>query len=194
MDYTMIGESIKSATSIRLGDIFKVASIKDGKTVYTYPYRYKENITSQKYPNFNIVQVNTNVTPRQTLVESVLNNDRKRIQLDYLMNIQYRVAQNTETITNLRQQLEAVGLRLLSEFDYITLDLPVWVKNARYEIVDGVLQFFFNITVYATLDAQNDPEMEELHIDEILIDKELTTNEDNEESSDEDENLEEGEE
>ena len=157
MSYEMIGESIKSATSIRLGQLFN------------NPIRYKENITNQQYPNFHIIQVNTNVTPRQTSVESAFNHDKKRVQIDYLMNIQYRVANNLESVSNLRQQLEAVGLKLLTEFDSIQLDLPVWVKNKRYEIVDGILQFFFNVTVFATMEQQNEEIMGDMNLEENLI-------------------------
>ena len=159
-NYEIIGESIKSATSIRLGELFD------------NPIRYKENITNQQYPNFHIIQINTNITPRQHLPESVLNNDLRRVQIDYSMNIQYRVASDTELITNLRQRLDEIGLKLVSEFNYITLDRPMWVTNSRYEIVDGVLQFFFNVAVFATLEQQDDPTMEDLTIEENLKEEE----------------------
>ena len=122
MSYEIIGESIKSAISIKLGELFD------------NPIRYKENITNMQYPNFHIIQVNSNTTARQTLTESALNHDLERVQLDYLINIQYRLAQNTETITNLRQQLDAIGLKLLAEFKEIDLDVPVYLTNKRYEI------------------------------------------------------------
>ena len=44
MSYEIIGETIKSATSIKIGEIFKVATVKDGVTTYTYPIRYKEKL------------------------------------------------------------------------------------------------------------------------------------------------------
>lgn len=175
MSYQIIGESIKSATSLKLGDIFKVATTQvdnQGNIVYTYPYRYKENITNQRFPNFHIIQVNSNVTQRQRKVESIFNNDLRRIQLDYLMNIQYRVAENTETVTNLRQQLDAVGLKLMTEFTELDLAKPTEIKNARYEIVDGVLQFFYNITVFATMETPNDEEMENIDIEENIKEEE----------------------
>lgn len=156
MSYEIIGESIKSATSIKLGELFN------------NPIRYKENITNQQYPNFRIIQVNVNITPRQTLVESALNYDKRRIQLDYLINIQYRVAEDTETITTLRRQLDEVGIKLLSEFKAIDLGTPIWTKNNRYEIVDGVLQYFFNVTVCATIDEQNDEIMGDYTLEENI--------------------------
>lgn len=154
--YEIIGETIKSATSIKLGQLF------------SNPHRYKENITDMDYPNFMIVQVNLTVTPRQTLQTSSLNNPLRRVQLDYLMNIQYRVAQNTEDITNLQQQLDDVGLKLCAEFKELDLELPTKVKNARYEKADGVLQFFFDVTVFATSEVTNDEKMENLSLDEDI--------------------------
>ena len=156
MDFELIGESLKSAISIKLGELFN------------NPYRYKENVTNLRYPNFHIVQTNSNVTPKQTMIESALNTQRRRVQIDYLFNIQYRVAQDTETVTNLRQQLDAVGFKLLTEFTQIQLEGPVYIKNSRYEIADGVLQFFCNITVFATTEPQDDTIMINVNLDEKL--------------------------
>lgn len=152
----LIGESLKSAISIKLGELFD------------NPIRYKENITSPKYPNFSIIQVNNNSTPLQTYTESALNNDLERIQLDYLFNIQYRLEENTEHITNLRQQLDAIGLKLVSQLKTIDLDVPIYTKNRRYEITDGVLQFFFNVTIFATLEQQNDDIQGTLSLEENI--------------------------
>jgi hypothetical protein len=144
MSYYIIGETIKSATSIKLGQIFD------------NPKRYKENITNQTYPNFHIIQVLASVTPA----------GRKRVQLDYLINIQYRVAQNTEDITNLQQQLDEVGLKLLTEFTELNLGRPTKVKNCNYEKVDGVGQFTFNITVYGIPEEAENIKMQELDLNE----------------------------
>lgn len=157
MRYEVIGESIKSAISIRLG------------TLFNNPIRYKENATNPRYPNFYIIQVNSNITPLQTMTSKAYNEDLERVQLDYLMNIQYRVAENQETVSNLREQLDAVGLKLLAELKYINLEKQVYAKNCRYEIVDGVLQFFCNFTIYATLEPQNDVLQQRLEIDETLM-------------------------
>ena len=164
MSYEIIGETIKSATSIKLGEIFRVATgqvDKQGNPTYTYPKRYKENVTNPQYPNFSIVQVTLATTPA-----GVGNN---RIQLDYLMNIQYRVAENTETITNLQQQLDNIGLKLCSELTELNLELPTKTKNRYYEKVDGVLQFFFNITVFAVPETEDEPVMEEYILNEEVI-------------------------
>ena len=160
--YEILGETIKSATSIKLGEIFKVATTdKDGKITYTYPKRYKENVTKPTYPNFSIVQVNFNITPAGI--------GTGRIQLDYLINIQYRVAENTETITNLQQQLDNIGLKLCSELTELNLELPTKTKNRRYEKVDGVLQFFFNITVFAIPETEDESKLESYKLNEEVI-------------------------
>lgn len=150
----LIGESVKSAISIKLGQLFN------------NPIRYKENVTNQQYPNFHIIQVSCNMTPQQTKHQGAVNKDLKRIRLDYLINIQYRVAEDTELITNLRQQLDAVNFVLLTEFTDINLGFPVYTKNCRSEIADGILQFFCNITVYATNDQVDEIEMNNLTIEE----------------------------
>lgn len=147
MGYEIIGETIKSATSIKLGEIFN------------NPHRYKENITKQDYPNFHIIQVTVNIA----------HTGRNRLQLDYLMNIQYRVAENTESITNLQQQLDAVGLKLCSELTELDLELPTKTKNRYYEKVDGVCQMFFNITVYANPQIEDEIKMKSLDLNENLI-------------------------
>lgn len=148
MVYQIIGETIKSATSIKLGQIFN------------NPKRYKENITNPVYPNFWIKQINQNITP--------MGIGTKRIQLDYLMNIQYRIAENTELITNLQQQLDEVGLKLCTEFTELDLELPTKVKNAYYEKEEGILHFFFNITVFAIPETDEDEKMKKLELNEYI--------------------------
>lgn len=149
MAYEIIGETIKSATSIKLGQIFD------------NPKRYKENITKPTYPSFWIIQVNLEVTPAGV--------GTGRIQLDYLMNIQYRVAENTENITNLRQQLDFVGLKLNTEFNELDLELPTKVKNKSYEIVDGIGQFTFNITVFAVPKTEEKEKFKDYELNEEVI-------------------------
>lgn len=147
MEYEILGETIKSATSLKLGQIFN------------NPKRYKENITKQEFPNFHIIQVNVNITPA----------GRTRLQLDYLMNIQYRVAENTESITNLQQQLDAIGLKLCAELTELDLELPTKTYNRYYEKVDGVCQMFFNITVYAYPETKDETKMQILDTKSSLI-------------------------
>ena len=149
MAYEIIGETIKSATSIKLNEIFD------------NPKRYKENVTKPTYPSFWIIQVNLTVTPAGI--------GTGRIQLDYLMNIQYRVAENTETITNLQQQLDEVGLKLNTQFNELDLELPTKVKNKNYEKVDGVGQFTFSITVFANPETEEEIKFRELNINEEVL-------------------------
>ena len=164
MSYEIVGETIKSATSIKIGEIFKIATNQtdnQGNIIYTYPKRYKENITNPTYPNFWIKQLIQNITPMGIGI--------KRMQLDYLMDIQYRVAENTENITNLNQQLDEVGLKLCTEFTELNLELPTKIKNAYYEKQDGVLHFFFNITIYAIPETEEEIKMQILDLEENII-------------------------
>ena len=124
--YEIIGETVKSATSIKLGQIF-------GATTK----RYKEAVTNVQYPNFFIYVVTPNITP----------DTKNRWNMDYLVNIRYRYVEDIETVSDLQQQLDAIGFRLLTEFTEIQLERPKKVTNARYEKADGILQFFFNVRV-----------------------------------------------
>lgn len=145
--YEIIGESVKSATSIKLGEIFGT-DIK----------RYKESVTNVQYPNFFIYQVSANITPTT----------RNRWNIDYLMNIRYRYIQDVETVTNLEQNLDAMALDLMAQFTEIQLERPIKVRNARYEKADGVLQFFFNVTVMIKRQLTEDEKMRILTLNEKL--------------------------
>ena len=171
MDYEIIGETIKSATSIKIGDIFKVATNQtdnQGNVIYTYPKRYKENVTSPTYPSFWIIEVNKSITPAGPSGQLAIERKSDRIQIDYLINVQYRVAANTETVTNLRQQLDAVGLKLCSELTELNLGKVVQTKNRNYEIIDGVGQFTFNVTVFATTKEEQLQFMRNFILDENI--------------------------
>ena len=148
MSYAIIGETIKSATSLKLGQIFGTDTI-----------RYKESITSPKYPNFFISQVELSVTHA----------GKDRLQLDYLMNIRYRVASDTSTLTNLEQSLDEVGLKLCAELTELDLELPTKTKNRNYTKEDGVLQFFFNITVFAAPERTDDNKLKNYELNKEVI-------------------------
>lgn len=150
MAYEIIGETIKSATSLKLGEIFGNDTI-----------RYKENITKMKYPNFYINQLSVNITPAGT--------KNKRVQLDYYINIQYRIAENLETVSNINQQLDNIGFRLCNELTELDLELPTKTKNREYEKIDGILQFFFNITVFAIPETEEEIKFRELKLNEEVI-------------------------
>lgn len=157
MAYELIGETIKSATSIKLGQLFD------------NPKRYKENVTNQQYPNFHIIQLPLTPTPEGISGIGTDNKYSNRIKLNYLVNVQYRLAENTETISNLRQQLDAVGFKLATEFTELDLERPTKVNNAYYEIVDGVLQFFFNIDVFAVPQINEAEKLKEYELNEEVI-------------------------
>ena len=144
MGYEIVGESIKSAISIKLGQIF-------GNEIT----RYKEQVTNVKYPNFFINQVSVTPTAR----------GRDRWEIDYLINIRYRHTEDTTAITNLEQKLDEVGLALCMQLTEINLELPVKTYNRSYEKVDGVCQFFCNIKIFVT--TPNDfTKMQKLELNE----------------------------
>ena len=147
MAYEIIGETIKSATSLKLGQIFGNDTI-----------RYKEAVVNVKYPHFFITQVQLTQTPRGI--------GNGRIQLDYLVNVRYRIASDLAQITNIQQQLDEVGLKLCTELTELDLELPTKTKNRYYEKDDGVLQFFFNITVFAMPNTEEKEKMKEFNLTE----------------------------
>lgn len=145
--YEIIGETVKSATSIKLGQIF-------GATTK----RYKEAVTNVQYPNFFIYVVTPNITP----------DTKNRWNMDYLVNIRYRYVEDIETVSDLQQQLDAIGFRLLTEFTEIQLERPKKVTNARYEKADGILQFFFNVRVRVSRELTEEQKMRYLSLYEQL--------------------------
>ena len=145
--YKVIGESIKSAISVKLGEIFGKDAI-----------RYKEAITDIQYPNFFIYQVSVSS-------DKVSNKIRN---LNYLINIRYRYVEDINTVTDLEQKLDEVGFMLATEFTDIKLDRIKRVTNARYEKVDGVLQFFCNLNIRVTEEAEEEVKMQYLDLLEKL--------------------------
>jgi hypothetical protein len=147
MAYEIIGETIKSATSLKLGQIF------EGVT------RYKEAVVNVKFPHFFIKEVSLDVTHK----------GKDRLQLDYLMNIRYRIAEDLSVVTNVNQQLDEVGLKLCTQLTELDLELPTKTKNRTYEKDDGVLQFFFNITIFAKPETEDEEKFKELELNEEVI-------------------------
>ena len=147
--YEIIGETIKSAISVKLGQIFGNNTI-----------RYKEAITNLKYPHFFINQVTLTNTPAGL---------GDRIRLDYLVNIRYRYVADISTVSNLQQQLDNVGLELCTQLTEIQLEKPVKTYNRNYEKSDGVLQFFCNITVYAKPGTEKNKKFEDMKLNEEVI-------------------------
>lgn len=147
MAYEIIGETIKSATSLKLGQIF--GNVK----------RYKEPVVNIEYPHFFITQVNLKISHK----------GKDRLQLDYLMNIRYRIAKDLALETNINQQLDEIGLKLCSQLTELDLELPTKTKNRTYEKDDGVLQFFFNITVFARPQTEEKDKLKDYQLNEEVI-------------------------
>lgn len=146
--YEIIGETVKSATSVKLGEVFGEST-----------KRYKEAIVKMEYPNFFIHQLSANIRE----------DTKNRWFLDYLINIRYRYVKDTSNINDLEQKLDEIALKLMTEFTEIQLERPIKVKNVRYEKVDGVLQFFFNVSVQVKKELQEEPRQEKLNIKEEVI-------------------------
>ena len=147
MAYEIIGETIKSATSLKLGQIFGNVT------------RYKEPVVNIEYPHFFITQVNLEISHK----------GKDRLQLDYLMNIRYRIAKDLALETNINQQLDEIGLKLCSQLTELDLELPTKTKNRTYEKDDGVLQFFFNITVFARPQTEEKDKLKDYQLNEEVI-------------------------
>ena len=145
--YKVIGESIKSAISIKLGEIFGTDTI-----------RYKESVTNLQYPNFFIYQVSVDGQP----------DTRNKLNLNYLINIRYRYVEDIKTVTDLEQKLDEIGLKLITELNTIKLGRIVRVTDKRYEKVDGVLQFFCNIPLRIEYELNEEQKMQLLKLYENL--------------------------
>ena len=112
------------------------------------------------------MQVNLSQRPNGLQGSRVIANKTlvKRMQLDYLCNVQYRYAADTETVSTIKQKLDEVGFKLNTEFDTINLELPVKIYNKNYEKADNIGQFTFNITIFAKSEEEIKQGMEKLQI------------------------------
>lgn len=150
MSYEIVGESVKSAMSIKLGQIFPDIT------------RYKEAITTLKYPHFFIYQISM-----ETIAQ-----EKNRYILSYLMNIRYRYVDDVDTVNDLNQHLDNVALKLLSELDTISftdedgITRPVEIQNPRYEKQDGVLYYFCNVNIRVKRPTEKDAQMNKLNLTE----------------------------
>lgn len=147
MAYEIIGETIKSATSLKLGELFN-GSI-----------RYKEPVVNVRFPHFFIEQVNL----------EVIHKGKNRFQLDFLIGIRYRIAEDLSKITNINQILDEIGLKLTTQLIELDLERPTKTKNRNYTKDDGVLQFFFNITVFATPELEEEDKFKNYNLEEEVI-------------------------
>lgn len=121
------GETIKNAIARELNEIFPDIAV------------YKEEqSTPYDFPNFFILQLSANTIE-----------DRKDHYFQtYLYNIRYRHVADVETEPRIEQNLDKVGLQLITNFTTITLDnRPYKIRQANYEKVDKVVHFTFQVRV-----------------------------------------------
>lgn len=146
LTYELVGNSVSSGLVIALGQAFP------GVT------RYRETVPVQflQYPHFFV----------HNLTVSTQTERRNFWLVDYLATIRYHVAADPSSVVgSLQQQLDDIGIRMLSELENITWDgMPVRITQPRVEKVDGVLHWFGNISVMATKPVETDPLQEQLTI------------------------------
>lgn len=128
-------EDVKQAIVERLLEIFPNANV------------YKEAKTKILYPHFFVYQVN-------------LADDEERKNyhlLHYQMEIRYRVASDPSTDLKLEQNLDNVGLKLLTSFNIINFENEkVRCKDKTTEKVDGVLHFLFTVDIMAKVVSEEE--------------------------------------
>lgn len=121
-------EEVKNAIAARL------LQIAQGTAVY------KEAVTAPRYPHFFVHQINVNDSEER----------KRRHILTYSFDVRYRVTSDSSTDLKLEQNLDAMGLKLLSEFNIIDCnDIKIRIDDKSYEKPDGVLHFFFKVDVHA---------------------------------------------
>ena len=124
---TLSGETIKNAIARELQNIFPdIATYKEEQT---NPF---------EFPHFFILQLSANTVE-----------DRKDHYFQtFLYNVRYREVADVELEPRIEQKLDSVGLKLITDFNRITLDnRPYRVLQINYEKVDKVVHFTFQIKV-----------------------------------------------
>lgn len=129
MNDEILGLSVVSATGMRLRELYPTVTW------------YREVITNLRFPHFFVFQL-------------AVQSSEERLNywwIEYLVTLRYRVAADTTFTSNLQEQLDTMGLKLLSDLNFLNwFGHPVKVKDARYEKEDGVLHFFFTFKIMAT--------------------------------------------
>ena len=94
--------------------------------------------------------------------------------LNYFCNLVYRDRANPSTnTTNLQASLSNMGFSLTTQFNKIDwFNRTLNLKNKRYEIVDNIVQFFFEVEAGFKLEELETVKQQHLEID-IKIEKEV---------------------
>ncbi|MEG0431064.1 MAG: hypothetical protein RR420_05570 [Anaerovoracaceae bacterium] len=119
------GETVKSAVGQQVKKIFP-----------DIPW-YKDSVTLPKYPNFFVNQLQVIATPDRL----------NRWLLTYLFSIEYRIANDLTTITNINTQLDKIAMELFYGMENLE-EIKVRTKNQRAEKSEGILVFIFDVNVW----------------------------------------------
>ena len=109
---------------------------------------FKEAMTKPTYPHFYIHLINVDDTEER----------KYHHRITYSFDVRFRIASDQSTDLTLQRDLDEMALQLLAAFDILECTDGVKVRCAdkNYEKTDGVLHFFFKITVQTKLVNQND--------------------------------------
>lgn len=168
----MMGESIKSAISLKIKSNFSITS--ENPQFIMHPIIYKEQIVQgMEKPSFFIWQMDV-------AQEKLMRNNYKRL---YQMNVRYHPESNN---LNQYEVLADIGNRLLESL--ATIEVPIFLgrydtdgeqmadlKSVRgsqmsFRIVDGILQVFVSYAVKTKLVEAAVPFMERLFVNSIGVD------------------------
>lgn len=141
-------------------EVIKNTVVKRLIEVYPNIVTYKEAITSPIYPNFfvNLLQVNCEEQRKGKFI------------LSFNFEIRYRHIADPTTDLKIQQDLDDVGIKLMSAFHFIMLnDLVIKCEDKYYEKVDGVLHFFFNLKEM----VENPPNEEYIKQNKLQLTQEL---------------------
>ena len=127
--YEIIGLSVISALGAEITKVFPGARWQ------------RETVTNPQFPHFFVQQLSASSSEER----------KNHWWLDYLMNVQYRIAANPQAVGNLLEQLNNIGAKMKSDIQNIYWDnVPVRIRNPRYEIQEGILQYTCNVRVQGT--------------------------------------------
>ena len=142
---TLSGETIKNAIARELSILYPDIAV------------YKEEQTTPfDFPHFFILQLNVASTE-----------DRKdRYFITYIMNLRYRQVADVELEPRIEQELDSMGVDLITNFVKVTIDnKPYKLKERYYEKVDKVLHFSCQVKVQVEKEKLPTAKQESLSID-----------------------------